>query len=348
MTPYGAAFPKKMHPARRPYEPAPESRDLHPRGRASLYAKKWTNQTSRLFLFVNAGAGRTADGVAAVRGHLSAMRAAASLAAEGDGGLTASSSVDSPPPRFDGDLWKAMRQPPDRGVGVAGGGVVRGESGRNPFSLINRDGRGHDTSERHRECASRVDLVAEVSFDRSHDLQWRYLAIELQVYEGEYYVREAELLAKSGIWRACAVTAEAGKGKINAALVRIDAWYAVCLYAGLDRPRDDAKDENEDEVIYEDGGEDENEGLSDDDAIDSSGHDLGQIQVLSKCAHMSSNHANNFLQTILHACERRRAALMAKLVPQWQSRDEVKERMGEQRWKENPNPKHTFAEMRRQ
>jgi hypothetical protein len=39
--------------------------------------------------------------------------------------------------------------------------------------------------------------------------------------------------------------------------------------------------------------------------------------------------------------------LAAKLEPQWQTRDEIRERWGEERWTRNPTPRRAFAEQRR-
>jgi len=47
-----------------------------------------------------------------------------------------------------------------------------------------------------------------------------------------------------------------------------------------------------------------------------------------------------------HMAENRKAWLENKLRPQWESRDEVKERWGADRWKNNPAPKYTYAKQR--
>jgi hypothetical protein len=39
--------------------------------------------------------------------------------------------------------------------------------------------------------------------------------------------------------------------------------------------------------------------------------------------------------------------LIRKLQPQWQDRDSVKNVIGEERWKNNPEPKNNYAEKRR-
>ena len=41
--------------------------------------------------------------------------------------------------------------------------------------------------------------------------------------------------------------------------------------------------------------------------------------------------------------ERRRQYLYDKLTPQWSDRDEVKQKLGKERWKNNPNPKRDYA-----
>lgn len=46
--------------------------------------------------------------------------------------------------------------------------------------------------------------------------------------------------------------------------------------------------------------------------------------------------------------QRKERQLMERLEPQWQSRDEIKERWGEERWNNNPRPKRNFAAMRKE
>jgi hypothetical protein len=48
------------------------------------------------------------------------------------------------------------------------------------------------------------------------------------------------------------------------------------------------------------------------------------------------------------AALRQTASLQRQLEPQWKSRDEVKERWGEERWANNARPKHDFSKQRRE
>mmetsp|Transcript_25425 Transcript_25425/g.37695 ORF Transcript_25425/g.37695 Transcript_25425/m.37695 type:complete len:416 (-) Transcript_25425:148-1395(-) len=50
----------------------------------------------------------------------------------------------------------------------------------------------------------------------------------------------------------------------------------------------------------------------------------------------------------LQLSRKEEAYLLRKLEPQWQSRDEVKRHMGDDRWKNNPNPKFDYAKMRQE
>lgn len=50
----------------------------------------------------------------------------------------------------------------------------------------------------------------------------------------------------------------------------------------------------------------------------------------------------------IHLSKKEEAVLLRKLGPQWESRDEVKHSWGEQRWKNNPNPKFDYAKLRRE
>ena len=46
--------------------------------------------------------------------------------------------------------------------------------------------------------------------------------------------------------------------------------------------------------------------------------------------------------------EKEEAWLLRKLEPQWEARDQVKRRIGEERWKNNPNPKMNYAKLRQE
>jgi len=49
---------------------------------------------------------------------------------------------------------------------------------------------------------------------------------------------------------------------------------------------------------------------------------------------------------LLSMGKREESRLLRKLQPQWESRDVIKERMGTNRWRNNPNPKHDHAKLR--
>jgi len=49
---------------------------------------------------------------------------------------------------------------------------------------------------------------------------------------------------------------------------------------------------------------------------------------------------------LLALAKREESYLLRKLKPHYESRDEVRHRMGEQRWKNNPNPKRDYAKLR--
>jgi hypothetical protein len=53
-------------------------------------------------------------------------------------------------------------------------------------------------------------------------------------------------------------------------------------------------------------------------------------------------------EKLLGLCHQEQNWLLRKLEPQWESRDEVKQRIGLDRWTNNPNPKGTYAEQRRE
>ncbi|KAG7358889.1 hypothetical protein IV203_015478 [Nitzschia inconspicua] len=52
-------------------------------------------------------------------------------------------------------------------------------------------------------------------------------------------------------------------------------------------------------------------------------------------------------EKLLSLCQQEQNWLLRQLEPQWESRDEVKQRLGEERWTNNPRPKRDYAEMRR-
>jgi hypothetical protein len=49
---------------------------------------------------------------------------------------------------------------------------------------------------------------------------------------------------------------------------------------------------------------------------------------------------------LLNLCQQEQNWLIRELEPQWESRDEVKQRYGEDRWKNNPRPKQDYARLR--
>lgn len=53
-------------------------------------------------------------------------------------------------------------------------------------------------------------------------------------------------------------------------------------------------------------------------------------------------------EKMLGLCHQEQNWLLRKLEPQWESRDEVKQRIGEERWKNNPRPKMDYAAQRRE
>jgi hypothetical protein len=64
--------------------------------------------------------------------------------------------------------------------------------------------------------------------------------------------------------------------------------------------------------------------------------------IVEVSVHSITTNRDDFLN---HA-HRVEAKLVQKLQPQWQARDEVKERMGKERWYSNPNPKREYARQR--
>jgi hypothetical protein len=64
--------------------------------------------------------------------------------------------------------------------------------------------------------------------------------------------------------------------------------------------------------------------------------------IVELSVHSMTTNRDDFLG----AAQRVEARLLQKLQPQWQARDEVKERIGKQRWYSNPNPKHDHARLR--
>jgi hypothetical protein len=53
-------------------------------------------------------------------------------------------------------------------------------------------------------------------------------------------------------------------------------------------------------------------------------------------------------EKLLGLCHKEQNWLLRELEPQWESRDEVKQRIGVDRWTNNPHPKGTYAEQRRE
>jgi len=51
---------------------------------------------------------------------------------------------------------------------------------------------------------------------------------------------------------------------------------------------------------------------------------------------------------LMLAAKREETKLMRDLQPQWETRDEVKQRVGKERWNNNPRPKHDYARLRKE
>jgi hypothetical protein len=154
-------------------------------------------------------------------------------------------------------------------------------------------------------------------------LQARYLLAQLIVYEGEYSVREAEYRAHEKDWEACGKLSTLAYEQINHVLVQNDSWYAQALQA-------QEKQANQQSIPDVSIGGD-------------TSHNLQQIQILLQRIEISRDHAHFIKSRILTEAEKRRQYLKNKLNPMWQSRDEVKDRIGLKRWKNNPNPKQDHA-----
>lgn len=85
------------------------------------------------------------------------------------------------------------------------------------------------------------------------------------------------------------------------------------------------------------------EGFSAPRTIDESAKELSDdAQVIL----VSLEHFGSARDAYMRSAARRARHLQSILEPQWQTRDEVKARLGEERWTNNPNPKRDYAERR--
>ena len=73
---------------------------------------------------------------------------------------------------------------------------------------------------------------------------------------------------------------------------------------------------------------------------------LQALQDDSDIVHVAVQSLVQARNKYLSSAHREKARLERILRPQWESRDAVKERMGEERWVNNPHPKYDFAKLR--
>jgi hypothetical protein len=74
--------------------------------------------------------------------------------------------------------------------------------------------------------------------------------------------------------------------------------------------------------------------------------DLDELIHKADAISIAAGAAINNLDTYEQKVKNRETVLFQKLNPQWQERDQVKERWGQERWTTNPNPKMDYAERR--
>lgn len=67
----------------------------------------------------------------------------------------------------------------------------------------------------------------------------------------------------------------------------------------------------------------------------------------AKVVNVAISHFANDRNMYQNAAEKKKNKLKAQLSPQWQSRDEVKLRIGTDKWKSNPAPKNNYAALRK-
>jgi hypothetical protein len=149
------------------------------------------------------------------------------------------------------------------------------------------------------------------------DYQCRYLFVMCECNQVERYRRDAIALVKQCKWLDVAHQLCAATNVLNALIHDRDAWWGMMLLAKED-PTATVRD----------------------------GHAIDVVELLYRNIEILRIDTGKAYATALRRMESRLQKVKCTLGPLLQNRDKVRARVGEERWKDNRQPKNDFVNMR--
>jgi len=148
-------------------------------------------------------------------------------------------------------------------------------------------------------------------------LDCRRILIRILTSQSECFALKAKILSNSNEWKVGAMQYQFSLEKIHLALDIADSQICKWIHAST-------------EMDY---------------AFQSSKEDLEEdADIVAVSIESLTKERDRFV----HLSKREEAKLIRELEPHWESRDRVKQSWGEERWKNNPNPKFAYAKLRRE
>lgn len=166
------------------------------------------------------------------------------------------------------------------------------------------------------------------------------LLVRVSASQSDLYARSARLLADDGLWMDGAVALEAAVGCLRTALNLCDTEISKYLHQQQQIEMDQQVGANT-AAHYT--------------TNSSSSHSYNpssmtlrykQLQEDADIVHVSTQCVIREKDKYVRLAQRQVERLQRILEPQWETRDVAKARIGEDKWKNNPSPKHDYARLR--
>ena len=215
-----------------------------------------------------------------------------------------------PMPQWDGEASSNHRHPAQEAAPVLlTPELLRG----NPFACISQD---DDDSEE--ESSSEDEEIADSAHPPRKHMSQSRLLIRVLTTQGEIFCMLASISQRGQLWNQAAGQCAEAFDKIHGALVLADSEIA--------RRQDESQEGRSTTVLA---------------------HREEELSSDASIVHVASQHLASHADRIQQQMNSHRNRLLRALQPQWASRDEIKQRMGD-RWYTNPAPKHDYAAQRRE
>lgn len=171
-------------------------------------------------------------------------------------------------------------------------------------------------------------------------MQVRYLAIRTQCGLAEAYRIEANEHEEQRAWNEVATFWSEAYELLNRTVIHMDPWLAICINDEINGAEANVADEsNKRGSRRRKRNVDKNSVV-----VPVDGHDLKQLDNLLDNVHLVKEDTEREREFALERMQKELQHIVLKLQPLRQDRDVVKARVGENRWKNNPAPKMTYAE----